>query len=44
MESRHLLNDLQGTYRHGRSAEHILLYAVDIIIQALDNEDSVCAA
>ena len=30
LESHHLLNDLQGAYnyRHGRSAEHILLYAV----------------
>ena len=44
LESRHLLHDLQGAYRHGRSSEHILLYAVDTIIQALDNGDSVCAA
>ena len=44
LESHHLLNDLQGAYRHGRSAEHILLYAVDTITQALDNGDSVCAA
>ena len=44
LESRHLLHDLQGAYRHGRSSEHILLYTVDTIIQALDNGDSVCAA
>ena len=28
LESYHLLNELQGAYRHGRSAENILLYAV----------------
>ena len=44
LESRHLLNDLQGAYRHGKSSEHILLYAVDNITQALDERDSVCAA
>ena len=44
LESYHLLNDLQGVYFHGRSTEHILLYAVDTITQALDNGDSVCAA
>ena len=40
----HLLNDLQGVYRHGRSTDHILLYAVDTITQALDAGNSVCAA
>ena len=28
LDSHHLLNDLQGAYYHGRSAEHNLLYAV----------------
>ena len=28
LDSHQLLNDLQGAYRHGRSTEHILLYAV----------------
>ena len=44
LESHHLLNDRQGAYHYGRSVEHILLYAVDTITQALDNGDSVCAA
>ena len=39
-----MLNDLHGIYRHGRSAEHIILYAVDTITQALDNGDLVFAA
>ena len=42
LESHHLLNDLQGAYRHGRSTDQILLYAVDKIVQAVGN--SVCAA
>ena len=32
LESYHLLNDLQGAYRHGRSADQILLYLVDKIL------------
>ena len=44
LENHHLLNDLQGAYRHGRSTDHILLYAVDTITQALDVGNSVCAA
>ena len=32
LESHQLLNGLQGAYRHGRSADQILLYAVDTII------------
>ena len=44
LENHHLLNDLQGAYRHGRSTNHILLYAVDTITQALDAGNSVCAA
>ena len=44
LESHHLLNDLQGTYRHGRSADQILLYAVDKIVQAVDGSNFVCAA
>ena len=44
LESHHLLNDLQGAYRHGRSAAQILLYAVDKIVQAVDSGNFVCAA
>ena len=44
LESPHLLNDLQGAYRHGRSADQILLYAVDKIVQAVDGSNFVCAA
>ena len=35
---------LQEAYRQGRSAEQILLYATDAIIQAMDAGKSVCAA
>ena len=44
LESHHLLNDLQGAYRHGRSADQILLYAVDKTVQAVDGGNFVCAA
>ena len=44
LESHHLLHDLQGAYRHGRSADQILLYAADKIVQALDGGNCVCAA
>ena len=44
LENHHLLHDLQGAYRHGRSKDHILLYAVDNITKALDVGNSVCAA
>ena len=42
LASHHLLNDLQGAYRHGRSVDQI--YAVDKIVQAVDGGNSVCAA
>ena len=44
LENHHLFNDLQGAYRHGRSTDHILLYAVDTITQAFDVGNSVYAA
>ena len=44
LESHHLINNLQGAYRHGRSADQILLYAVDKIVQAVDGGNFVCAA
>ena len=43
MEEHHLLHDLQGAYRQGRSADQILVYATDIIVQAMDAGKSVCA-
>ena len=43
MEHHHLLHDLQGAYCHGRSADQILLYATDIIVQAIDAGKHVCA-
>ena len=43
MEQHHLLHDLQEAYRHGRSADQILLYATDIIVQAIDAGKYVCA-
>ena len=36
--------NLQGAYRHGRSADQILMYAVDTIVQAVKAGDCVCAA
>ena len=39
-----MLHDLQGTYRDGRSADHILLYAADRIVQAVDAGSHVCVA
>ena len=44
LENHHLLNDLQGEYRHGRSTDNILLYAVVTITQALDAGNLVCVA
>ena len=44
LEHHHLLHTLQGAYRHGRSADQILMYAVDTIVQAVDAGDCVCAA
>ena len=39
-----LLNNLQGAYRHGKSFDQILSYAVDTIVQAVDHGKHVCAA
>ena len=44
LESHSLLHDHQGAYWSGRSSEHILLYAVDMIVHALDWGLAVCAA
>ena len=44
LEHHGLLHDLQGAYRHGRSADQILMYAVDTIVQAVDGGNCVCAA
>ena len=35
-----LLHILQGAYRHGRSADQILMYAVDTIVQTVDTGKS----
>ena len=37
------MHDLQGAYHHGRSADQILLYATDMIVQAIDAGKYVCA-
>ena len=42
-ESHDLFHDHQGAYRHGRSSEQIL-FAVDTIVRALDQDLVVCAA
>jgi len=44
LENHKLLHNLQGAYRHGRSANEILLYAVDTIVQVVDHGDYICAA
>jgi len=44
LECHHLLHDLQGAYRHRRSADQILLYTTDTIVQAIDAGKYVCAA
>ena len=44
LEHHNSLHDLQGAYRHGRSADQILMYAVDTIVQAVDGDNCVCAA
>ena len=44
LEHHGLLHDLQGAYRHGRSADQILMYAVDTIVQTVDGGNCVCAA
>ena len=43
-ESHHLLHEFQGAYRQSRSADQILLYVVDTIVQAEDYVNYVCAA
>ena len=40
----HLLHDLLGAYRHRRSADQVLLYVTDKIVQAFDAGKYVCAA
>ena len=44
LEHHDLLHDLQGAYRHGRSADQILMYAVDTIVQSVDGGNCICAA
>ena len=44
LEQHKLLHPHQGAYRHGRSCDDILLYAVDSIIQELDKKHIVCCA
>ena len=44
LESHNFLHEHQGTYRHGKSSEQILLFAVDSIVHALDRGLVVCAA
>ena len=39
-----MFHDHQGAYRHGRSSEQILFFAVDAIVRALDRGLVVCAA
>ena len=41
LENHNLLHHHQGTYRHGKSAEDILLVAVDSIIHHLDKGEPV---
>ena len=38
------VHNFQVPYRHGRLADHTLMYAVDTIAQAVDAGDHVCAA
>ena len=44
MDCHYLLHDLQGAFRHRRSADQILLYTTDTIVQAIDAGKYVCAA
>ena len=46
LEHHHLLHNLQGAYRHGRSADQIFMYTVDTIyiVQTVDTGDCVSAA
>ena len=38
------VHDLQGAYRHGRSADQVLSFAVDTIMQVVDHGDYICTA
>ena len=44
LEHHDLLHNLQGAYRHGRSADQILMYAVNTIVRSVDGGNCVCAA
>ena len=44
LESHNLLHEHQDAYRHGKSSEQILLFAVDSIVRALDQGLVVCSA
>lgn len=44
LEHHNFLHEHQKAYHHGRSAEQILLFAVDTIVHALDQGMVVCAA
>ena len=44
METHQLFHEHQGAYRHGKSSEQILLYVIDMIVNALDQHLIVCAA
>ena len=44
LEHHGLLHDMQGAYKHERSADQILMYAIDTIVQAVDGGNCVCAA
>ena len=41
-EDHQLLSTYQGTYRHGKSTEQLLLVAVDTIVHALDKKCIAC--
>ena len=43
LEGHQLLHDHQGAYRCGRSSEHILLHAIDIIVNSQNGGAVVCA-
>ena len=44
MESRKLFHKHQGAYRRGKSSQQILMFAIDKIVNALDQHLVVCAA
>ena len=43
-EENQLLSRYPGAYHSGRSTEHILLFAVDTIVNALDHHQIMCVA